>query len=55
MNDCSFEKGWCGWHNYEDELEVERKRWVVYNCSSKMYREFIGLEKDQTYEGGTGE
>jgi len=54
VNDCSFEDGWCGWHNYEDDLVAERKLWEVYTCSSKRHGRFNGQERDHTYERGTG-
>ena len=53
MNDCAFEDGWCGWHNYEDLLATERQQWLMYNCSSNRHADFRGLGSDVTFAGGT--
>ena len=52
VSDCTFEDGWCGWHNY-DELLATRQTWLIYNCSSNKHFEFKGLGSDVTFAGGS--
>ena len=53
-NDCSFEDGWCGWHNADIGPAPDRHQWRLYNCNSNKYGEFRGLQSDVTFAGGTG-
>ena len=51
VSDCSFEDGWCGWHNYDDLLAT-RQPWLMYDCNTNTHGEFNGLGSDVTFSGG---
>lgn len=53
-NDCTFETGQCGWHNYDDIFDDVRGQWFIYNSSSQLYNTFCGLEKDVNFPLTTG-
>lgn len=54
-NDCSFEKGMCGWQNVKPDFTLDSGEWVLYPCENNTADGFQGQSNDVTYSSGTGQ
>ena len=51
--DCSFEEGPCAWKSPQHPHNAIRGEWYLYDCNTITYGNFLGMEKDVTFPGGT--